>query len=270
MGRNDKCFCGSEKKRKKCHSDVVENSYIENLYTKYFKIENTISDYKANNKEFENHRCGKGCFNCCYDVFTVSMLEFELLLEEIRNKGKEFAESIFSKAIHHLDVLEKDHPVLYNRLEEDDTMKSMNKTMISDIDLYARTHRLPLPCPLLDENTGSCTAYNKRPMICRTHGTTHTILDLLSSDAEVCEHIPSRHFNAVSTPEIDEHELNPNDMLKTMYNGQTILPRAYPIVYWFKIYRDKNLKKGRPIYSSIVPSFFNKKIGTITLGELMP
>ncbi|MFL0574155.1 SEC-C metal-binding domain-containing protein [Priestia megaterium] len=145
MGRNEKCFCGSGKKRKKCHSDVIENSYIENLYEKYFEIENTVYKYRTKNKEFENHRCGKGCFNCCYDLFTVSMLEFELLLEEIRNNGEEFAEHIFHKALYHLDILEKDHPELYNRLEENDTMKDMTQTMMSDVNLYDRNHRLPLP-----------------------------------------------------------------------------------------------------------------------------
>ena len=270
MGRNEKCFCGSGKKRKKCHSDVIENSYIENLYEKYFEIENTVSKYRTTHKEFENHRCGKGCFNCCYDLFTVSMLEFELLLEEIRNNGEEFAEHIFHKALYHLDILEKDHPELYNRLEENDTMKDMTQTMMSDVNIYDRNHRLPLPCPLLDDNTGACTAYDKRPMICRTHGTTHTAFHLMSSDAEICEHIPSSHLNAESTPEVDGWDMNPNLMLQTIFNGQTILPRQYPIVYWFKIYRDKNLKKGRPIYSSLVPSFFNKKVGTLTLSELMP
>ncbi|WP_255290570.1 SEC-C metal-binding domain-containing protein [Bacillus cereus] len=103
MSRNEQCFCGSGKKQKKCHDDVDPNSYIGNLYKKYFKIDSIISDYKATHKEFENHPCGKGCFNCCYDVFPISMLEFELLLEEIRNIGIEFAEAVFAKALKHLD-----------------------------------------------------------------------------------------------------------------------------------------------------------------------
>ncbi|PHB30988.1 hypothetical protein COE80_02585 [Bacillus pseudomycoides] len=49
-----------------------------------------------------------------------------------------------------------------------------------------------------------------------------------------------------------------------------ILPRDYPIVYWFKVYHNKNTKKGRPVYSSLVPSLFYKKPGSITIAELMP
>ncbi|PET68659.1 hypothetical protein CN533_26245 [Priestia megaterium] len=270
MGRNDKCFCGSDKKRKKCHVEVIESSYVEKLYIKYFKIEHSLSEYRKSNEEFKNHTCRNGCSKCCHDVFAVSMLEFELLLEEIRNKGGEFAQNIFNKALKQLDILERDYPSLYNRLEEDDTMRDMRTTVAADADIYSRSHRLPFPCPLLDEVTGSCTSYDKRPMICRTHGTTHTTFDLLSEDTEVCEYIPSRHDNAASTPQIDVDELMTNNLLEVKYNGQTILPRQYPILYWFKIYYDKNLKKGRPIYSSLVPSFFNKKVGTITLAELMP
>lgn len=94
MGRNELCFYGSGKKQKKCHVNVDQDSYIGNLYKKYFKVDNILSEYKATHKEFENHPCSKGCFNCCYDIFPISMLEFELILEEMRNIGLEFAERV--------------------------------------------------------------------------------------------------------------------------------------------------------------------------------
>ncbi|WP_255257326.1 MULTISPECIES: SEC-C metal-binding domain-containing protein [unclassified Bacillus (in: firmicutes)] len=43
MGRNELCFCGSGKKQKKCHVNVDQDSYIGNLYKKYFEIDNILS-----------------------------------------------------------------------------------------------------------------------------------------------------------------------------------------------------------------------------------
>ncbi|MDP7981335.1 YkgJ family cysteine cluster protein [Bacillus sp. WLY-B-L8] len=271
MGRNELCFCGSGKKQKKCHINVDQDSYIGNLYKKYFKIDNVLSDYKVTHKEFEGHPCKKGCFNCCYDVFPVSVLEFELLLEEMRNIGLEFAEMVFEKALKHLELFRESNPDLYRRLEEDASFKGKREIDIQDIEQYEQTKRFPFPCPMLDENTGSCTIYNKRPMICRTFGTTHDSFSLMLSDkATICEHIPSIHANAFETPEIESSDSEVNKMLETTHQGKRILPRQYPIVYWFKIYHNKNMKKGRPVYSSLVPSFFYKKPGEITIAELMP
>lgn len=272
LGRNELCFCGSGKKQKKCHVNVNQDSYIGNLYKKYFKIDNILSEYEATHKEFENHPCGKGCFNCCYDVFPISMLEFELLLEEIRNIGTEYSEIIFEKALKYLDLLRTTNSNLYKRLADDVSFQDKREVDIQDMRRYEQTERLPFPCPMLDESNGSCIVYDKRPMVCRTFGTTHdSFLVMVSSNkSTICEHIPSIQENALQTPEIDHLDSGVNNMLETTYQGKKILPRQYPIIYWFKIYHDKNTKKGRPVYSSLVPSFSYKKPGTITLAELMP
>ncbi|PRT33864.1 YkgJ family cysteine cluster protein [Bacillus wiedmannii] len=271
MGRNDECFCGSGKKQKKCHSNVEQDSYMAKLYKRYSKVDDLISEYRDNHEEFKNHPCGKGCYNCCYDVFSITMLEFELLLEELRNTSLEFAEKVFEKALDDLRVLRTNSPELYKRLEEDVTFQ--RNAHHQDVGFYSKVERFPFPCPLLDVNEGSCGVYNKRPMICRLFGTTHdplTVILASKDESSVCEHIPSVHVNALQTPEIDPSDSRISDMLKTKFSGQEIEPRSYPIVYWFKIYHDKNLKKGRPVYSSLVPSFYHKKEGTITIVELMP
>uniref|UniRef100_UPI003F499198 YkgJ family cysteine cluster protein n=1 Tax=Bacillus multifaciens TaxID=3068506 RepID=UPI003F499198 len=271
MGRNNVCFCGSGKKQKKCHSNVEQNSYVANLYKKYSEIDNIISDYRDKHKEFENHPCGKGCYNCCYDVFSISMLEFELLLEELRNIGLEFAEKVFEKSLKYLEVLRTINPNLYNRLEEDVTLQK--DVALKDVTLYSQTERFPFSCPMLDDSKGSCLVYNKRPMVCRLFGTTHDSFSVTldsRDESSICEHIPSAEDNVMQTPEVDISYLRINNMLETKYSGERLLPREYPIVYWFKVYHDKNSKKGRPVYTSLVPSFYYKKPGSITLAELMP
>ncbi len=264
-------FLWEWQKKKKCHSNVEMESYVANLYEKYFEIDNIISEYRDNHKGFEYHPCGKGYYNCCYDVFSISMLEFEVLLEELRNIGLEFAERIFKKSLEDLEVLRISNPDLYNRLEEDVTLQQ--DAALKDVNLYSKTERFPFSCPMLDESKGSCLVYNKRPMICRLFGTTHDSFSVMldrRDESSVCEHIPSAQANVLQTPEVENSDFKINDMLETRYSGEVLLPREYPIVYWFKVYRDKNLKKGRPVYSSLVPSFYYKKPGSITLAELMP
>ncbi|KXY26560.1 hypothetical protein AT268_06100 [Bacillus cereus] len=270
MGRNDACFCGSGKKQKKCHSNVEQDSCVANLYKRYIKIDNIISEYREHHKEFKNHPCGKGCYNCCYDVFAISMLEFEVVLEELRNIGLEFSLKIFERSLEDLELLKIRHPDLYNRLEEDASFRQ--DVMLKDSNLYSKTVRLPFLCPLLDITEGSCMVYNKRPMVCRVFGTTHDSYSLMlaSGGGEICEHIPSEHANALQTPEVEFSDTRVNDMLESELFGEKIQPREYPIMYWFKVYHDKNKKKGRPVYSSLVPSFYYKKPGSITMAELMP
>ena len=50
MSRNELCYCGSGRKRKKCHKEVHNNSYIEILSNLYQAIENekhTIAGIKS-------------------------------------------------------------------------------------------------------------------------------------------------------------------------------------------------------------------------------
>lgn len=269
MSRNDKCFCGSGKKRKKCHSNIMEDSYMEHLLKRYYEIEKQVSDYKANNEQFNNHPCQKGCFNCCSDIFTISILEFELILDDIRNYGKDYAENIYSNALKNLEILKEENPELYKRLEEDVTLSDYNKTNRLDANKYIKSERFPFLCPLIDQTKGTCMVYDKRPMICRIHGTTHNLLQLMSESFKICEYIES-HSNALETPEINTYESDTNSMLISTFNGHDFVPRKYPIIYWFKIYQNKNIKKGKEIYSSLVPSLFYKKMGTLTMTEIMP
>ncbi|WP_233154284.1 YkgJ family cysteine cluster protein [Bacillus mycoides] len=187
------------------------------------------------------------------------MLEFELLLEELRNTSFEFAEKVFEKALDDLDILSASSPELYRRLKEDVTFQ--RNADHKDVGFYSRLERFPFPCPLLNVDEGSCGVYNKRPMVCRLFGITHdplTVMLASKGSSSVCEHIPSVHVNALQTPEIEPSDSRIRDMLKTKLSGKEIEPRSYPIVYWFKIYHDKNLKKGKPVYSSLVPSFYHR------------
>ncbi|WP_139224018.1 SEC-C metal-binding domain-containing protein [Lentibacillus halodurans] len=63
-------FCGSGKKYKICHSDVHPESRAARLINIYTNIDNKVKDYQESTGYIPP--CHKGCFNCCYDDFSIS------------------------------------------------------------------------------------------------------------------------------------------------------------------------------------------------------
>ena len=70
MERNDRCFCGSGIKYKKCHYRINGESKLANIYRAYNEYDNAcIQKGICNN-------CRKGCSQCCNDYFFISESEF--------------------------------------------------------------------------------------------------------------------------------------------------------------------------------------------------
>ncbi len=74
--RNSLCFCGSGKKKKKCHPDIHEKSLFATLL-KYYK---EIDDEQA---LIDNSMCKKGCSKCCEASFSISQAEFFMILNAL-------------------------------------------------------------------------------------------------------------------------------------------------------------------------------------------
>ncbi|MCL2574298.1 MAG: SEC-C metal-binding domain-containing protein [Defluviitaleaceae bacterium] len=72
MGRNDRCFCGSGKKVKHCHSDINEKS----LVAKMLELYSVIDKRNANAQSI----CKIGCSQCCRDDFEVFFSEYIMIL----------------------------------------------------------------------------------------------------------------------------------------------------------------------------------------------
>jgi Fe-S-cluster containining protein len=68
-----------------------------------------------------------------------------------------------------LEYLQINHPEILNNLEKDAT----NNNSIIQQQMRMANNSYGLPCPLLSIQTGTCSVYNVRPLICRMHGSTH-------------------------------------------------------------------------------------------------
>lgn len=109
MNRNDKCFCGSSKKYKKCHYGIEEGSIASELIKFYNELDSKIE------KEIEakslNVLCGQGCSECCEDYFAITEVEFAVIMDYLkREKGVEYIHSIISKGIKRNNKFKENYP----------------------------------------------------------------------------------------------------------------------------------------------------------------
>lgn len=232
MARNSLCICGSGKKTKKCHRDLHSESKVAITLQKYNELEKIISEYREIHSV--NSPCKNGCSDCCYDKFYISNVEFEIILYYIKeNWSKEEIENIYDKSIENLELLKNKNNNLYQILEGDGNVDSS----IYFKQILSGSERL-FPCVLLDENTQSCRVYKVRPLVCRTHGTTHDS-NHLNKDVPICEFIPSTIRNAKITPDVSEYISVLDRNFHMQVNNKYIRMREYPIFYWFVLYYRK-------------------------------
>lgn len=213
MERNDRCFCGSGIKYKKCHYRINGESKLANIYRAYNEYNNAcIQKGICNN-------CRKGCSQCCNDYFFISESEFLQILEELIYRKININDYI-SKAKAVKKHIEKFHPEIIKKLNKfmpksvDNIDESFFKDSINPPDLPA--------CIFLDNN--KCSIYNVRPSICRGYGTT-----------EKCRIIKNKKYD------FEEKYKMYNEASIISHSGDTtksILKRTYPLFYWFAYFLD--------------------------------
>jgi Fe-S-cluster containining protein len=219
VSRNSECFCGSEKKTKKCHPDIHPESKAAITLKTYQKIENEVTVYRETHKV--NSPCKMGCAECCSDKFYISNVEFEIILKELRDNWNDNAiEAIYDKAFNNLELLKSIDNNLYHILEGDGN----KDTSLYYKQVFSGSKRL-FPCLFLDEETQSCKIYNSRPLVCRTHGTTHD--------------------NAKITPDVGQIMFEADRNFHIQIDKKYFRIREYPIFYWFIVYYNKNGKQKK-------------------------
>lgn len=162
MSRNEKCFCGSGLKKKKCHGDIHDNSLVANVLKIYSKLDKKIKD----NIRF---KCMDNCNKCCYDYFYISEEEFLVIMYYIeKNFSKEKLKEIFIKANEYMSNLKENHKEEYNNLNNITygLVKYKGYEMLKFIPRATRTEKA---CVFLED--GKCLIYEVRPFICRNYGT---------------------------------------------------------------------------------------------------
>lgn len=217
MGRNDLCFCGSEKKVKYCHPEVYKKSIMAQLLTAYRQI------YKKIEENQKYTVCCKGCNNCCSDYFKVSVTEFFSILYCL-GIGSEIALKYSSEA-------KKKIKDVY--LPEDDSVN------VPDFP----------ECIFVDEISGECRIYAVRPSMCRIYGSISEITKckkVLSSE-KAKNHLLSLDKELAAT--ISENI----DFVKGETEKYGLASK--PMIYWFSRLDENGEFKTRRLSDLFTASF---------------
>lgn len=167
MSRNDKCFCGSGLKIKKCHKNLNERSIIARMLSLYNKIDEILSE----NIEF---KCKNNCCECCSDYFYISEEEFLVILNYMEDKfNMEEIQYIKEKSIQYMEYIKNNYNEEYKALNTvilEKNIKGNDKSLIKKL---MPDSNIKIKCIYLSD--GKCSIYKVRPIICRIYGTINLI-----------------------------------------------------------------------------------------------
>ncbi|MBU5482714.1 YkgJ family cysteine cluster protein [Clostridium sp. MSJ-11] len=235
MSTITKCFCGSGKEYNKCHKEIKINSKFAKTYKFYRKIDSIMN--KKINENLLNIVCKKGCSECCFHIFSISEVEFCIIVDYItKHFNKLQLEDIMKESLEIREILYKDHPDYMNRL-------NINITGIKPEDyIYYVTDspgKLKKGCALLNSKD-QCSIYKVRPSICRTHGVAYfheNYTNILCSKLKVDD---SNRSNFVDLTDYRE-EYDGLYTFTNSKNNSTVIRRVYPLFYWFCLLEDKEM-----------------------------
>ncbi|RUS44609.1 YkgJ family cysteine cluster protein [Cohnella sp. AR92] len=228
MAKKERCFCGSGKASKNCHR-VASDSRAAHLFKLFEQVEHTVEDYFMDKES--KPQCFSGCNNCCSDFFAVSEVELEIILDEIHNTWTEQEiANLYKKVMNNVRAFQVEHPDVDNAIQ---TQLDYEGDLYKYSSFKGGKTRTSFPCPLLNKETGRCSVYNKRPMVCRTHGTTHLNLDekLNSIESTVCEYIPSRIQNNAVTPDVTDMQTKYEEIVNVTTEQGSLYVRKLPLFY---------------------------------------
>ncbi len=166
LGRNDKCFCGSGKKYKVCHSDIHPDSRFAELVRMYTSFDKLIEQGKLNGK---CAGCKENYNVCCSHRFEVTVLEFDYIAYEYSKKyGVEKWKEVISRGKERWIKFKDKYPEKAEYEEKEmfgfgmDKYDELVDHAINDV----VTHEIE-PCVFLGED-GKCTIYEYERVL---HGT---------------------------------------------------------------------------------------------------
>lgn len=233
IDRNSKCFCGSDKKVKKCHN--FDNN---SAFSKLVLLSNNIDKEIKEQSDMSNLKCKKGCSECCYQVFSISSIEFYYIAYNIiKNEGFEVFKEYVDKGLSIWEDFSSNYPNEAQMLMRDidgtsDVNEYLNLSMNFDKDL---PYLNKLPCPFLNLETNSCSAYEYRPLVCRSYGVGYTVKSNLIEGycSNTIDGVDYSKYQADLTKFVDE--INELRCFYTPKYKTQVFDRIYPIFYFFKI-----------------------------------
>ncbi|MEG0908753.1 MAG: YkgJ family cysteine cluster protein [Clostridia bacterium] len=248
MGRNDLCFCGSGKKKKKCHNDIHETSE----FSEVIKLYKTIDEKIKNETDFNKIKCHKGCSECCSQYFPVTTVEVYYIVDKILETYGEYKlDEYIEKAKIRFEELNTNHPQKAKELTINMSGNKSRDGLYNIMMNSVSNHNIESKCIFLDKE-GTCEVYPFRPMVCRTHGVGAPMesLDSLidqkpNHTIEVCSKINYSSTSEMSHLADLSEQMNDYSNLYTFYikDSATIATeRMFPIFYFFsKFYGKKDI-----------------------------
>lgn len=204
-----KCFCGSGKKHRKCHSTVMPFSKLALLYLSYKRFDARVQDLE------DKSNCINNCCSCCNDFFYIYENEFYLILDFIqREMGKDKIDYYVKKANEIERLVLTEYPKLHNYLSEYMPISDNFNSKYFDDSFNWRESEIP--CIFLENKR--CTIYKARPVMCRLYGTCIT-----------CTKINNKDILFDEVQKMVENSI--------IVRGNPVLSsRPYPIFYWFSFF----------------------------------
>lgn len=204
---NSLCFCGSGKKKKKCHRDVSDNSLLAEIYCVRNNFDEVVSKQKG------RINCPVNCSECCSDYFPISENEFFVILDSLQRKGgNALVRKYISKSNEVYREMKERYPEFVSQLDSYNS-RMTTYDLLGDLDSNIQAGS-GLPCIFLEN--GRCSIYQDRPNVCRFYG--------MCNKCSIINNLPYRLPEQNTLTKLNELNLK---------NGKVLVKRMYPIFYWF-------------------------------------
>jgi len=226
MERNEKCFCGSGKKYKRCHIGVEPDSVLGKL----------VSFYQVLDKELEKSKnpagCHAGCSACCNQVFAIQLSEFLYAcygyqklygnITPIFNVGS----SIYSQVV-------VEYPELSQAIQKVESITDANSYFRSSNQLVECMEKLKVPCVFLNPNMNLCMIYDYRPIVCRYHGLAYLFISDDIDNFYICkENIQDVTLSDLINLDILGNDLVELSLFRSKKYNTVMFDMLFPIFYF--------------------------------------
>ncbi|MEG0019474.1 MAG: YkgJ family cysteine cluster protein [Oscillospiraceae bacterium] len=233
----------------KYKKSLLNTSIVSKLFDKYTAIDSEIK--KLNDIEKVKPFCKKGCCDCCSHYFYISMVEYFAIKYQLI--ASEMFDEVKAKG------MEQYIELMRTNKSEFDLLESRNE----DIRMFQDHLNLEMfkPCPLLNDS-GECSAYISRPIVCRTYGST--------GNFQACEKLKKAYeipfLKVTFSKSLEKHRLSRTLDLGVLmenvaifnYKGTLRCLRPYPLIYW--LYYDEQYNNLYNISIAMDEADFAKSI----------
>lgn len=233
MKKENKCFCQNKKCTNQFHKYIKSNSKYAKVFKLYSKIDNNIKhDISRLNLK---PKCGKGCSECCHQIFGISEVDFSIIVDYLLEHSKTQINNIFEKSCEINDYIKYTDPIYYNKLKSNITDGNPVDWLNSSMPTIKNV--IPEGCVFLNNNN-ECSIYKVRPVICRTHGVAYCRKE---ESNKLCSKLEISNENRDEFVDLTAYENEINSLFSFKYERKMTLRRLYPIFYWFCMLKEDNL-----------------------------